>query len=78
MAIGLIWMIIIMVAVSYGMSVLMRKKQKFPNNDVDPDSEITAPTADEGKPIAVLFGTRRIKGPNVVWYGDIKTDAIMR
>ncbi len=78
MAISLIWLIIIMVAVAYGMSMLMRQKQKFPNNDVDPDSEITAPTADEGKSIAVLFGTRRIKGPNVVWYGDLKTDEIMR
>ncbi len=78
MAISLILMIIIMVAVAYGMSMLMRTRQKFPNNDVDPDSEITAPTADEGKSIAVLFGTRRIKGLNVVWYGDIKTDAIMR
>ncbi len=78
MAISLITMLIIMVIVAYGMSMLMRKSQKFPNNDVDPDSEITAPTADEGKSIAVLFGTRRIKGPNVVWYGDLKTDAIMR
>lgn len=78
MAISLIWMLVIMVAVSYGMSMLMRKSQKFPNNDVDPDSEITAPTANEGQSIAVLFGTRRMKGPNVVWYGDIKTDAIMK
>ncbi len=78
MAISLIWLLIIMVAVSYGMSMLMRKKQKFPNQNADPDSEITAPTADEGKSIAVLFGTRRVKGPNVVWYGDLKTDAIMR
>ena len=78
MAISLIWLLVIMVAVSYGMMRLMQKKQKFPTTSNDPDLEITAPTADEGRPIAVLFGTRRIKGPNVIWYGDIKTDAIMR
>jgi len=35
--------------------------------------EIKAPTADDGREIPVLFGTRNLTGPNVVWYGDIKT-----
>jgi hypothetical protein len=39
-------------------------------------SEITAPIAEEGVEIPVLFGTRDLKGPNVVWYGDLKTVAI--
>lgn len=38
--------------------------------------EITAPTAEEGIEIPVLFGTRDFNGPNVVWYGDLKTTAI--
>jgi len=33
---------------------------------------IEAPTAKEGLEIPVLFGTRLLRGPNVVWYGDIK------
>lgn len=37
---------------------------------------IKAPTAEEGREIAVLFGCREIKSPNVVWYGDMKTDKI--
>lgn len=36
-------------------------------------SEVTAPTAEEGIEIPVLFGTRDFNGPNVVWYGDLKT-----
>jgi hypothetical protein len=32
--------------------------------------DITAPTAEEGREIPVLFGTRLLTGPNVVWYGD--------
>lgn len=38
--------------------------------------EVKAPTAEEGREIAVLFGTRDIDGPNVVWYGDIFTTDI--
>lgn len=38
--------------------------------------DITAPTAEEGIEIPVLFGTRDFNGPNIVWYGDLKTVAI--
>ena len=38
--------------------------------------EIQAPIAKEGVEIPVLFGTKDIKGANVVWYGDLKTKAI--
>ena len=40
--------------------------------------EVEAPTAEEGRAIPVLFGTRDIKGPNVVWYGDVKVVAIKK
>lgn len=36
--------------------------------------DLTAPTAEEGREIPVLFGTRDASGPNVVWYGDLKVD----
>lgn len=39
-------------------------------------SEITAPIAEEGVEIPVLFGTRDLKGANVTWYGDLATVAI--
>lgn len=35
--------------------------------------QFDAPTAAEGKPIPVVFGTVLIKAPNVVWYGDLRT-----
>ena len=34
------------------------------------------PTAEDGREIPVLFGTRETSGPNVVWYGDLDTFAI--
>ena len=37
---------------------------------------LTAPTAEEGRPIPVLFGSRWIAQANVVWYGNIATTAV--
>ncbi len=44
-------------------------------------SEITdfeAPTAEEGRPIPVVFGTVKIKGANVLWYGGLFTQPIRK
>lgn len=40
--------------------------------------DFNVPTAEEGREIAVLFGTRSIKGPNVTWYGDLKIKAVKK
>ena len=39
-------------------------------------NEFTVPTAELGRDIPVLFGTREIAAPNVVWYGDLYTTPI--
>jgi hypothetical protein len=39
---------------------------------------VKAPTAEEGREIPVLFGTRDLEGPNVVWYGDFRAVAIRK
>ena len=38
--------------------------------------DFQVPTAEEGREIPVLFGTRDIDGPNVIWYGDLRVVAI--
>ena len=40
--------------------------------------DVTAPTAEEGREVAVLFGSRVIDGPNVGWYGDFRSAAIIK
>lgn len=40
--------------------------------------DFKVPTAEEGREIPVLFGTRDIDAPNVVWYGDLRTVAIRK
>lgn len=39
-------------------------------------SDFDIPTADEGRPIPVIFGTNIVTGPNVIWYGDLSTRPI--
>jgi hypothetical protein len=39
-------------------------------------NEIQLPTAEEGREIPILFGTCRVRSANVVWYGDLSSEAI--
>lgn len=48
-----------------------------PQSQPAPEAQnIEVPTAEEGRAIPVLFGTRHLKGPNVTWYGDFKTEEV--
>ena len=48
-------------------SYMLTPKQKVERPTIQEGAE---PTADAGKPIAVLFGTKDIKSPNCIWFGD--------
>ena len=41
-------------------------------------SDVDVPTAEEGRPIPVVFGTVLLRGANVVWYGDLAADPIRK
>lgn len=38
--------------------------------------EIDMPTAEEGRPAAVIFGDCWVEDPNVLWFGDLSTKPI--
>lgn len=40
--------------------------------------DVTAPTAEVGREIPVLFGERDLEGPNVCWYGDFRAVPIKK
>jgi hypothetical protein len=40
--------------------------------------DVDAPTAEEGLPIPVVFGTVTLNGPNVLWYGALRTTPIRK
>lgn len=63
---------IVALVVSYAMTP---KPQSQPPAGL---GDIKAPTAEEGREIPMLFGTRDLESPNVVWYGDLKTVAIRK
>jgi hypothetical protein len=54
---------------------MMPKPQSAPAPGL---SEFTAPTAEEGREIPVLFGTRVMEAPNIVWWGDLQTVAVRK
>jgi hypothetical protein len=62
-----------------GSTVLSALLQKRPK-DVQPSSlgDFQAPTAQEGRPIPVVFGTVKLAAPNVVWFGDLKVVPIKK
>ena len=52
---------------------LAPKPQTQPPAGLD---DIDAPTAEDGKEIAVVFGCCWLRGPNVVYYGNLRTTPI--
>lgn len=68
------WPLVVAMVIVFAAAVFMAPK---PQNAKPPQySDLKAPTAQDGREIPVLFGTRVISAPNVVWYGDLKTKAV--
>ena len=65
-------------AIGMGIAYLMAPKPPKPRHARAVGLEqFTVPTAEEGRPIQVLFGSRYITGPNIVWYGDLQAKGII-
>lgn len=67
------WQVVIWVVTTV-ISYALQPKPKSPK--AAGIGEFTVPTAEEGREIPVLFGTRDISGPNTVWYGHLKTKKV--
>ena len=57
-------------------SDLLRPKPELENAKPVGLGDFRFPTATEDRPIPMLWGTVRIEGPNVVWWGDLVQEAI--
>lgn len=55
---------------------LVRPKPRFENARPSALGDFKFPTATEGRPVPILFGRAKIDGPNVVWYGDYRQQAV--
>lgn len=67
------WDYIFILAFSLIAAVTMKPKQRHKPPEV---GKVDTPTAKESSPIPVVFGTRTLKSPNVVWFGDVSSKAI--
>lgn len=69
------WFIaIFIIAIVASLAMPKPKQQQAPSGI----NEFQVPTAQEGKPIGVLFGTKDIDGSNCVWYGNLRSVAITK
>lgn len=72
----MVWWYIVVFIVALAVGLAMQPKpQSQPPAGL---GEFQVPTAEEGREIPVLFGTRELEGPNVVWYGHLNTVAVKK
>ncbi len=68
------WVQLVLFVVSALIQIALTPKQRVENAQAA--SDFSAPVAEEGRPIPVVFGEVLIEAPNVVWYGDIEAQPI--
>ena len=68
------WQFVVWVVLQI-ISYLLMPKGSSSGSTPDP-GETSGPTVDSSSPVPVLFGTRLMKQPNCVWYGDVGTTPI--
>ena len=72
------WQMIIAWVVTAVVSALLAPRPNSQNAQPGQIGDKDVPIASQDAPIPVLFGTRVLSGPNVVWYGDVQVRAIRK
>lgn len=70
------WLTVIIWSAVFVVSELIRPKPRFENARPSGLGDFNFPTATEGRSVPLIWGTVRIKGPNVVWYGGLRQTRI--
>lgn len=68
------WIYLVVLIIAEILTVALSPKPPQPKPATLADFDV--PTADPSRAIPVVFGTITITGPNVVWYGDLSSQAI--
>ena len=72
------WQQILVWVVTTVISSLLSPRPKTQDAVPGQIDDKAVPLASHNAPIPVLFGTRIISGPNVVWYGDVQVRPIKK
>lgn len=70
----MVWPYIVAIVIAALVATALAPKPAAPKPSTLEDFDL--PTAEEGRPIPVVFGTVTITGANVTWYGNLRTKAI--
>lgn len=70
------WSFLVKLAITMIISYVLRPKPEKAKPALLEDFDV--PVAEDGKPICVVFGRRRVADPNIVWYGDLASTAIYK
>tara|TARA_R110000737_G_scaffold47134_6_gene67071 strand:+ start:7716 stop:10622 length:2907 start_codon:yes stop_codon:yes gene_type:complete len=73
---GGFWMFLIQIALFVAVE-LLRPKPEIEGAKPAGLGDFSFPTATEGRVVPIFWGTVRMDGPNVVWYGDLIQEAIV-
>lgn len=65
-------------AITFVLSELLKPKPKIENARPAGLGEFNFPTATQGRVVPLIWGTVKMTGPNVVWYGDLEPVALTR
>jgi hypothetical protein len=68
------WLTLFLLAVTFVASELLRPKPRIENAR---PQNFEAPTATQGRPVPLLWGRKKLAGPNVTWYGDYRQEPIL-
>lgn len=77
----MVWMFIARLALGLLLSAVAYALSPRPKTETPKAAgldDLSIPTAEEGRPIPVVFGTVLFTGANVVWAGDLKVDPIRK
>lgn len=72
------WMTIIGWIVTSVLSAWLAPRPKMQDAQPGTIGDKDIPMASMDAPIPVVFGTRVVSQPNVVWWGDVRADAIRK
>jgi len=73
---GGFWWTLLWWAITFVASILLAPKPELENAKPSGLGDFKFPTATEGRAVPLIWGTVRIDGPNVVWYGDLFQEKI--
>jgi len=70
------WLILLLFVATTILGELLRPKPATEKAKPSGLGDFSFPTATEGRVVPLIWGTNKIAGPNVIWYGDLSQVAI--